>query len=96
MDFNYKEHEIETVSNKADSDTKKHVRPLNGLALLFVRAKVGDVCVTAFVLDGKSATIYWAKNNPTSLPLIFLPYLRCHPLLILTHLQQLLIIQINS
>lgn len=67
VDFNqdFKEHKVEAAYSNADPDTKKHVRLLDGLALLFVWARAGDVCATTFVRDNDSATIYWAKNNPS-------------------------------
>lgn len=65
VDFNYKGQEVEEAYRKANSNTQKHVRFLDGVALLFVWAKVGDVCATTFVLDDKTATIHWAKNNPS-------------------------------
>lgn len=56
----------------------------------------GDTKKHARILDSLALFFVWAKNNPTSLPSTLFPYLGFRPRLILTHLQQLLIIQINS
>ncbi|KAL9095772.1 MAG: hypothetical protein Q9163_006497, partial [Psora crenata] len=45
-------------------DIKKHVRMLDGLALLLISQPMGEVCATALVQEAGSATVYWAKNNP--------------------------------
>lgn len=64
-----KEARNEDSYTTADQHTKKHVRLLDALSLLFIFHGSGEVCATTFnhdILDSKEATILWVKNDPAN------------------------------
>ncbi len=65
VNFHYRQEQREEAYIASEKPTKKHVRMLDQLALLFISQSTSEVCATTFIQQTNSATVYWAKSDPT-------------------------------